>query len=275
MSEDLQRTVELQRRHIALLQQLSDATGAMSAASTPDEVATAMLTRGLRVLEADAGYLAVLDPDGETLRVSRFVGYDAIPVERLQLPLSANLPIAHAVRMRTAVFIGSNAELACDHPGVDRLDAADHACASIPLIISEDEAPLGAINLRFDDPREFTVLEQRLFTLLGERCSQAMVRAQRFSDEQRRRIAAEEALLTSRALEINDDIVQLLAEAKLATELGLAEQAVAALDRALLASKRVVATMSSDAVSFRRDALTLDGTLRIDAEAASQTSAPA
>lgn len=265
MSVDPERTIEQQRRHITLLHQLCDVLAAMSAAATPDEVATAMLTRGLRVLEADAGYLAVLDADGRTLRVSRFAGYDAIPVEQLELPVDANLPIAHAVRMRTSVFIGSNEQLLLQHPGVARMDDDDHACASIPLLAGEDELPLGAINLRFDTPREFSEMDRRLFALLGEHCSTAMVRAQRFADEQRRRIAAEDALTTSRALEINDDIVQLLAEAKLAAQLGLEERAVDALDRAMAASKRVVATMTRDAVAFRRDALTLEGILRVGA----------
>lgn len=273
-----EETIEHQRRHIALLQQLLEATGAMSAASTPDEVAQAVLTSGLRALEADAAFLAVVDGNGRQLRVSRFTGYDAIPVEQLELPLDANLPIAHAVRMRTTVLLGSNDDLASELPGCERLDPSDHACASIPLLAGEDEPPLGAINIRFDTPRVFSRMDERLFRLLGERCSEAMVRAQRFAEEQRRRIAAEDALTTSRALEINDDIVQLIAEGKLAAELGLTEQAVAALDRALRASKRVVATMTSDSVSFRRDALTLDGVQRIGGDAgatSTTTGAPA
>ena len=83
---------------------------------------------------------------------------------------------------------------------------------------------------------------------------------------------AEEALATSRALELNDDIVQLMAEAKLAMELGLTEQASAALERALSASKRMVATMSRDAVSFRRDALDLDGVQRVGVGSSNTTS---
>jgi GAF domain-containing protein len=260
---DLEQTIEQQRRHIALLHHLTDATAAMSAASTPDDVATAMLTAGLKALGADAGFLAVLAEDGETLRVSRFAGYDAIPVQQLELSLAANLPIAHAVRMRTAVFIGSNDQLTCDHSGLDRLDPADHACASVPLLGDEDAPALGAINVRFDTPREFTAMDERMLSMLGERCSQAMVRAQRYTDERRRRVAAEEALATSRALEINDDVVQLLAEAKLALELGMIDQAAAPLDRALAATKRMVSSMVTDTVHYRRDALDLDGVLRV------------
>ena len=262
-ANELERTVEQQRRHIALLHQMSEATSAMSAASTPDEVAHAVLTSGLRALGADAGFLAVYERDREVLRVSRFAGYDSIPAEQLEVPAGANLPIAHAIRMRTALFVGSNEELSCDHAGLSRLDPDDHACATVPLIAHEDLPPLGAINVRYDEPRRFDAIDKKLLTMLGERCAQAMVRAQRFCDEQARRVAAEDALITSRALEMNDDVVQLIAEAKLAIELGLDEQAVATLDSALTASKRLLSSMTTGTTSFRRDAISLDGVARI------------
>lgn len=251
----LERTIEQQRRHIALLQQLSDATGQMSVAATPDEVATVMLTTGLRVLEADAGYLAVLDAPAGVLRVSRFAGYDALPVERLDVPLDSALPIADAVRMRTAIY----------HHERD---------ASVPLLQGEDAPPLGAINICWDRGHDLSELEQRMLELLAERCAQAMVRAQRMFDERERRIAAEHALTTSRALELNDGIVQLIAEAKLAADLGLAEQAADALDRAFAAGTRMVASMSADSVTFRRDALALDGVLRVDDTVSSTSTSP-
>jgi GAF domain-containing protein len=134
----------------------------------------------------------------------------------------------------------------------------------VPLLAGEDLPPLGAINVRFDSPREFSQVDRKLLTMLGERCAQAMVRAQRFSDEQARRIAAEDALITSRALEMNDDIVQLIAEAKLAVELKLDEQALATLDRALTAGMRMMTSMTAHTTSFRRVPLELDGVARVN-----------
>jgi hypothetical protein len=251
--DDLERVIEQQRRHILLLQQLSDATGAMSAAATPDEVAAIVLTVGLRALEADAGYLALLDEPAGVLRVSRFAGYEAIPVERLELPADSDEPVAQAARLRTAIY----------HHEHD---------VSVPLMVSEDLPPLGAINLRWKSGHDLSRGEQRLLELLAERCSQAMVRAQRMSDERSRRIAAEHALTTSRALELNDGIVQLIAQAKLAAELGLTEQTTEALDQALAAGKRMVASMTGDSVTFRRDAFPLEGVLRVDGDTASSSS---
>lgn len=260
--DELLLTIEQQRRHISLLQQLGDATSLMSSAGTPDEVAFVMLTSGLRALGAEAGFLGVFDSERDLLRVSRFAGYDSFPVEQLEVPISANLPIAYAIRMRTALFVGSNDELACSHEGLDRLDPHDHACASVPLLAGDDAPPLGAINVRFDSPREFSQVDRRLLTLLGERCAEAMVRAQRFTDEHTRRLAAEHALVTSRALEINDDIVQHIAEAKLAVELGLDEQALSTLDSALTAGMRMLTSMTEHTTSFRREPLELEGVAR-------------
>lgn len=183
--------------------------------------------------------------------------------EQLELDIRANQPVAHAIRTRTAVFVNSNEDLADQLPGMVRADPEDHACASVPLPgASDDDPPLGAINVRFDAPHRFKSLDRSLLALLARRCSEAMLRAGRFEDERARRVAAEHALSTSRALEINDDIVQLLAEAKLAAELGMPDQAAAAIEAALVASKRVVATMTVDSHSYRRDAITLDGLLQ-------------
>lgn len=253
---DPSATIQEQRRHIDLLTGVSQALAAMSAAATPDEVASALLTSGLRVLDADAGYLAVLDDDGHTLQVSRFAGSRTTPMEHTQLDVAANLPIAYTVRSCEALFIDSNEDLAASMPGMERSDPQDHACASVPLRgATKDAVPLGAINVRFDAPRTISPFDRQLLEMLAARCSEAMLRAGRFDAEQRRRIAAEHALSTSRALEINDDIVQLLVEAKLAAELGRPEQAAAAIDRALTASKRVVATMTVASHSYRRDVI--------------------
>ncbi|MCW2924158.1 MAG: domain S-box [Thermoleophilia bacterium] len=251
---DTPETPDEQRRELELLAGIAHVFAEMSAAATPDEVASVMLSTGLRALRADAGFLAIVGDGGETLRVSRFAGYEAVPAEQLELPIDANLPIAHAVRRGTPLFVGSNERLLEELPGVSRLDPADHACASIPLVAIEGQPALGAINVRYDTPREFSTVDRALLTALGQRCAEAMARAQRYADERRRRHDAEAALSASRALEINDDVIQLLVEAKLAMELGLADQASDALDSALEASKRVVAAMTIESTSYRRDA---------------------
>jgi GAF domain-containing protein len=55
-----------------------------------------------------------------------------------------------------------------------------------------------------------------------------------------------------RATELNDDVVQALAVAKLRLQLGESEVGLAALDQALAASKRILADLAEDAPNFRR-----------------------
>jgi phosphoserine phosphatase RsbU/P len=55
-----------------------------------------------------------------------------------------------------------------------------------------------------------------------------------------------------RATELNDDVVQALAVAKLGFQSGQADAAMAALDDALVASKRILGELIEDAPNFRR-----------------------
>jgi GAF domain-containing protein len=55
-----------------------------------------------------------------------------------------------------------------------------------------------------------------------------------------------------RATELNDDVVQALAVAKMRLQLGESEVGLAALDQALDASKRILADLAEDAPTFRR-----------------------
>jgi len=74
------------------------------------------------------------------------------------------------------MFIESNHQLACDHPGMVRVDAADHACATIPLR-GADERLIGALNLGFDTPHAFSEAERAAIELVAERCADALERA--------------------------------------------------------------------------------------------------
>ena len=139
------------------------------------------------------------------------------PSEPLRLPPDAPLPIAETIRSGAAIYVGSNAQLEFEHPELRRLDPKDHACASLPLEIDRDV--VGAVNLCFSRPRSFTSDEQRLLSRVGEQCSAALARASRFELERDRRRTAELLLREGQALELNDEVVQQLAVAKLALEL--------------------------------------------------------
>jgi GAF domain-containing protein len=236
-------------RQLELLRGLSDVTSELSQASTPDEVAAALLGSGMATLGADAGFVGRIGPDG-TLEVLQLAGYATAPA-RFELPADAPYPLAEAVRRGEPLFIASNEQLACDFPGLSRITADDHACATVPL--TAEGRIVGALNIGFSEPRPFTEDEIELIGELGRRCAQALLRAQRFADEVARRQATEATLQELRALELNDDVVQQLAVAKLALELGDAEQAADAVAQALEASKEILSRQAAGLETFRRD----------------------
>jgi hypothetical protein len=54
------------------------------------------------------------------------------------------------------------------------------------------------------------------------------------------------------ALQLNDDVVQALAVAKLALEVGTGEYVLESLDRALTAAKGILSEMAADSLSVER-----------------------
>ena len=149
------------------------------------EVATVIVAECLEALDADAGFVATLSEDRQTLEVSRVTRYSHNPVH-LTLPLDAPYPLAETVRARQPLFITSNEQLACDHPGLVRVQAEDHACATLPLFDHDGEL-LGAINLGFDEPHAFSEEELDVILRLGRHVADAMSLARRVEAEIRRR----------------------------------------------------------------------------------------
>lgn len=112
------------------------------------------LARRLEALGADAGFVAAPSGDGTRVEVARVTPYSTAPV-RLAFPLDAPYPLAEVLRGGQALFIGSNDDLVCDHPGLVRIRVEDHACATLPLH-GAGGAVIGSVNVSWDEPREFS-----------------------------------------------------------------------------------------------------------------------
>lgn len=145
------------------------------------DIATVIVAECLERLGADAGFVATVDQEAGTLEVARVTQYSQTPV-RLSFPLDARYPLAESVRTRLPLYIASNAELVCDHPGLVRVTEEDHACATIPLL-AEDGELLGALNFGFDDPHAFASEERELIDVVARHCEQAMSLARHLQSE--------------------------------------------------------------------------------------------
>ncbi|MGN6333618.1 MAG: putative bifunctional diguanylate cyclase/phosphodiesterase [Motilibacteraceae bacterium] len=160
-------------RQARLFERLWTASAAMLDADSEAEVALLVLRAGMDAFDADTGFVALSPRPGASLQVLHVARLSA-PPEPLEVPPEAPYPLAAAVRTGRSLFIASNEELRCAHPGMVRLRGEDHACASIPMRV--DDEVQGALNLSWDEPRPFDEDERALLEALGVQCAAAVLR---------------------------------------------------------------------------------------------------
>lgn len=136
------------------------------------DAAASVLAARLGALGADAGFVAKVSADGETVEVARVTPFSRAPV-RLAFPADAPYPLVAAIRRNEAFFISSNDTLACDHPGLVRTRGEDHACVTFPLH-GGDGAVIGSANVSFEDPREFSASDRAEIEQLFVACAAAL-----------------------------------------------------------------------------------------------------
>ncbi|MGN6244592.1 MAG: putative bifunctional diguanylate cyclase/phosphodiesterase [Motilibacteraceae bacterium] len=180
-------------RQARLFERLWNASAAMLDAGSEAEVALLVLRAGMAAFDADAGFVALSPRPGAPLQVLHVARLTEPPAP-LELAPDAPYPLAVAVRSGQALFIPSNEDLRCEHPGLVRLRGEDHACASIPLRV--DDEVQGALNLSWDEPRAFDDDERALLEALGLHCAAAVLRV-------RETLATQETLRLHSAIAAN------------------------------------------------------------------------
>jgi PAS domain S-box-containing protein len=173
---------------------LQAVTAALSETLTQAQVAQIVVERGLAILKAGAGFIALLTDDGKTLEVVRTTGYPQEVVDTGSCyPLAAPLPICDAVRTGRSILLESPEVWVEHYPHlVTQYGSTSYkAWASIPLIV--DGRPVGGMGLSFPTDREFSGDERALMLVLAHQCSQAIGRARAYAAEQQARAQAEAA----------------------------------------------------------------------------------
>lgn len=180
-------------RAIDRIARLHRATDALSAAETPDLVASAIIREAVAALDARGG-LAVL-VDGPLLRPVSAVGVpDAQP-----FPRDADLPLARSLREERPIYCESREALLAAFPGLAAYDLtlAFEATIVLPLVLKH--RAIGAIGLYFASARAFDDEERAFAGLLARHCALALDRVQLATAERR---ASERNALLARAGEI-------------------------------------------------------------------------
>jgi signal transduction histidine kinase len=166
-------------------------TAALLRALTPAQVATAVISEGLRAVRAEAGLLALLEPDPSTIRIAASAGCAAGTVERWRtIPIDAGAPIAEAVRTGRPAWVPDVQAQDGRFPDLAGGRSPPHvAWAVLPLVI-RDRA-IGALALTFGRPDIPEPAEQMFLMLLAQQCAQALERARLYEAERNARVKAE------------------------------------------------------------------------------------
>ncbi|HYW11614.1 MAG TPA: PAS domain-containing protein, partial [Longimicrobium sp.] len=167
-------------------------TEALSEALTPAQVANVVMDQGIDALEAEAGVLVLVTPDGGHLEVLAARGYAPARVEAWRrFPLGADVPLAQTARTGEIEIVRSLAERAQRYPRMGQAEGDHPMSVCVPLVVEGER--VGAMGLSFSQPRDFGDDDRAFMMALGRQCAQAVRRAGLYEAERRARAAAERA----------------------------------------------------------------------------------
>lgn len=165
----------------ARLHRLQTMTSALAWSLTEEQLGDIVLQQGIDLLEATAASLSLVRPDG-AIEVVAHRGYPTEAVQPfLRMTTESVTPITDAVRGRTAVFIGSDRELAERYEHLTRAATAGgtRAWAAVPMLW--EDSVLGCMGLSFGAPRRFTTDEREFLAAIAQQCALALMRISHFS----------------------------------------------------------------------------------------------
>jgi signal transduction histidine kinase len=186
-------------RTAARASSLQDVTAALSMASSTAEIATAVLTRGLRAMQATRGHLVLVD-DGRVAQVIGSVGWE--DDTELKLAYSRgdeNLPLVEAVRERRPVWLRTSAEYdACFSNVMAKTGDLDDASAHLALPLIHAGEVVGGLAFDFAFCPAIHATDELFTSLLAQATADALQRARSYDQEREARRTAE---ILSRARE--------------------------------------------------------------------------
>jgi signal transduction histidine kinase len=178
---------------------LQDVTAALSMASTTADIATAVLTRGLRAMQATRGHLVLVD-DGRIAKVIGSVGWsDDAELSLAYSRADENLPLVEAVRERRPVWLRTSAEYdACFSKVMMKTGEVGDVDAHLALPLVHAGEVVGGLAFDFAFCPAIHATDELFTSLLAQATADALQRARTYDQEREARRTAE---LLSRARE--------------------------------------------------------------------------
>ncbi len=173
---------------------LQSLTASLSEALSLSQVGEVVVNQALAALKASAGLIALLVNGDRTLEVISACGY---PQEMLdtwsRFPMTAEIPIADAIKMQQPIFLPSREAWAQRYPHIatQYADIEHHAWAALPLIV--DGSTVGGMSFSFPTLQQFSPEDCSFIQALAQQCAQAIQRARAYAAERQARAEAEAA----------------------------------------------------------------------------------
>jgi signal transduction histidine kinase len=198
-NEALEDALVEAERTAARASALQDVTAALSNASTTADIATAVLTRGLRAMQATRGHLVLVD-EGRITQVIGSVGWsDDTELASAYSKGDESLPLVEAVRDRRSVWLRTAAEYdACFSKVTTETGDVREADAHLALPLVHAGEVVGGLAFDFAFCPAIHATDELFTSLLAQATADALLRARSYDQEREARRTAE---LLSRARE--------------------------------------------------------------------------
>ena len=149
-------------------------------------MARTSVAEGQLALEADAGAVFLVTPDGEAVEIAYASGFQERSVNPwVRFPLSANLPATDAIRRCEMVLLRSREELGRCYPELARTPGVfiHDSWVAVPLVA--DRVCFGALGFSFISAQAFETQEVAFLRVVADQCAQGLHRAQLVERERR------------------------------------------------------------------------------------------
>lgn len=205
----LGRRVEREQRVVAAAEgrarRLQAMAAGLSAAPTPERVADVVLTLGQEATGADAGSIALLDPEAQELVTLGLVGYSEEVAETFTTyPASAALPTPDSLR-QGPLWLHDAAEVRARYPHLSHFHATMSHEAVVALPLAVEGRAIGGLALSFSEARAFDGDERAFLLTVADLCAQALERSRLYEsqrrDAERERFLADASTLLATPLE--------------------------------------------------------------------------
>ena len=161
---------------------LREIARAINTASDLDTTLDLMARKTTEVMHVDSCTIYLLDPSGETLRLRATTGLARRALGRATLQVGEGMT-GHAIKQNKPVF----AKHAQDDPHFKWIDDAEekpfHSLLAVPLVI--ETRPIGALNVQTLLPKQFSLEEIEILSLIGDLAAGAIGKAQLYDRQAR------------------------------------------------------------------------------------------